>query len=232
MRRKKTLRSIATLLLVPVLITGCGGDDEASAFNFGSEIRGLSASGRIHNAAPTLSGAPTPQAPIDAYYEFTPTASDPDGHALEFTITNRPSWATFDARTGRLGGTPTTNDAGVYANIIIAASDGRASAALGPFTIAVGTGLAALPGTGTAELSWSPPTQNSDGTPAIDLAGYRVYYGQDPQALGYSASLTGAQVTQYLITGLQPGTWYFAVAAVAANGIESELSEIGSKTIG
>ncbi len=232
MRRKKTARSIATLMLVPVLITGCGGDDSTSAFNFGAELRGLGTSGRIQNAAPTLSGVPAAQAAIDAFYEFAPAASDPDGHALEFTITNRPSWATFDARTGRLVGTPTANDTGVYANIIIGASDGRASATLGPFTIAVGTGLASMPGTGTAELSWSPPTQNSDGTPATELAGYRVYYGQDPQALSFSATLPDPQHTQYTVTGLPAGTWYFAVAAVASSGIESELSEIGSKTIG
>jgi Putative Ig domain len=233
MRRNTTLRSIASWLLSLTALSGCSWDsDSRSVDNLSAQIRGLSGAGRIANAAPTLAGQPALQAAIDAYYEFTPSGHDADGHSLQFSITNRPDWATFDARTGRLAGTPTTSDTGVYANIVIAASDGRASATLGPFTIAVGAGAAALPGAGSAELLWHAPTQNSDGSPAVDLAGYRIYYGTDPNSLTYSATLNGANNTHYMVTGLHAGTWYFAVAAVTATGAESDLSEIGSKTIG
>jgi hypothetical protein len=32
-------------------------------------------------------------------------------------------------------------------------------------------------GVGQATLSWTAPDENTDGTPLINLAGYRIYYG-------------------------------------------------------
>ena len=96
-----------------------------------------------------------------------------------------PAWATFDIVTGRLSGTPAATDAGTYANVVISVSDGTASATLPAFSIVV-TG----PVSGIAELTWTAPTQNEDGTALTNLAGYKVRYGQSPGALtpgaGYS----------------------------------------------
>ena len=58
-------------------------------------------------------------------YSFKPTAADPDGDALTFSITNRPTWATFNAATGQLAGTPAVASVGTYSNIVISVSDGR-----------------------------------------------------------------------------------------------------------
>jgi Putative Ig domain len=233
MRRTKTKRAVFTALLVPFAVTGCGwGDDNSTVAEAVSAVEGSATAGQIANAAPTVSGTPITEAPIDAPYDFKPSASDPDGHPLQFSINNKPQWASFDQTTGRLSGTPRANDLGVYRDIIIAVSDGRASTSLGPFSVAVGSGLGAFAGNGTAELQWAPPVQNHDGSPAIDLAGYRVYFGQSPDALNNTTTLLGGQNSRYLVTGLTTGTWYFAVSTVAANGAESELSEIGSKTIG
>jgi hypothetical protein len=63
------------------------------------------------------------------------------------------------------------------------------------------------------------------------LAGYRIYYGTSAAALTQSVTVSGATVTSYEITGLAPGTWYFAVAADAADGAESAQSSVGSKII-
>jgi hypothetical protein len=46
-----------------------------------------------------------------------------------------------------------------------------------------------------------------------------------------SATVSGATTTTYEVTGLTPGTWYFSVAAEAADGTESAPSAIGSKTL-
>ena len=59
------------------------------------------------NRAPTITGTPATSAAVGSAYSFTPTATDPDGGTLGFTIQNRPSWAAFDTATGRLSGTPT-----------------------------------------------------------------------------------------------------------------------------
>ena len=32
-------------------------------------------------------------------------------------------------------------------------------------------------GLGSMSLSWTPPTQNTDGSALTDLAGYKLYYG-------------------------------------------------------
>jgi hypothetical protein len=84
---------------------------------------------------------------------------------------------------------------------------------------------------GTATLSWVPPTLNTDGTPVTSLSGYHIYYGTSPSALTQSVAISDATTTSYGMTGLASGTWYFAVAADAADGTESAMSVIGSKTI-
>lgn len=84
---------------------------------------------------------------------------------------------------------------------------------------------------GTATLTWVPPTQNTNGTPVTTLTGYHIYYGTTEGALSQSIVVSGASTTSYEITGLSSGTWYFAVAAMAADGSESAQSNVGSKTI-
>jgi hypothetical protein len=85
--------------------------------------------------------------------------------------------------------------------------------------------------TGTATLSWVPPTQNTNGTPVTTLMGYHIYYGTTEGALNQSVVVNGAGTTSFEITGLGSGTWYFAVAAIAADGTESAQSNVGSKTL-
>jgi fibronectin type III domain protein len=84
---------------------------------------------------------------------------------------------------------------------------------------------------GTATLSWTPPTTNTDGTPVTTLAGYHVYYGTSQAALTQSVAISGPTTTSYEVTGLAAGTWYFAVAADAMDGTEGPQSALGSKTL-
>jgi hypothetical protein len=81
----------------------------------------------------------------------------------------------------------------------------------------------------TATVSWEAPTTNTDGTPVTPLSGYTIYYGNSPSALSHSIPAS-ATATSYEITGLAPGTWYFAVAADAKVGTKSAMSNIGSGT--
>ena len=87
------------------------------------------------------------------------------------------------------------------------------------------------PTSGTATLSWLAPTTDTDGAPLTDLAGYRIYYGTSAGALSDTIPLTSVGLQTYVIPNLSPGTWYFAVKAVASTGVESALSVIVSKTI-
>lgn len=89
------------------------------------------------NQPPTISGMPATSVSVGSGYSFTPVATDADGDTLTFSISNRPAWASFNAATGALSGTPGTGDAGVYDNIAIRVSDGSDSASLAPFSITV-----------------------------------------------------------------------------------------------
>lgn len=184
------------------------------------------------NNAPTISGTPPTTATVGVAYTFQPTASDADGDTLAWSIENRPSWLTFNTTNGRLSGTPTA--AGTASNIIIRVSDGTATASLPPFSITVTAPTpppAPQPVTGSATLSWQAPTQNTDGSPLTNLAGYRIVYGTSQNALTQTIAINNPGTTTYVIDGLTQATWYFAVRAVNSAGIESENSAVASKTI-
>jgi hypothetical protein len=89
------------------------------------------------NDAPTISGVPPTSVNQDVAYTFTPSASDVDGGALAFSITNKPGWMSFSTSTGRLSGTPSNSHVGTYGNIIIRVSDGSATVSLPAFSLTV-----------------------------------------------------------------------------------------------
>jgi Fibronectin type III domain len=100
----------------------------------------------------------------------------------------------------------------------------------GPDPSATSTPLAA-PGSRAATLSWEAPTANTNGSPLTDLSGYRIYYGSAPGELTRTVQIPTIGLQTYVIDDLEPGTWYFAVMAVASNGAESSLSNVVIKTI-
>jgi len=179
------------------------------------------------NRAPTLSGTPSTSATVGVAYAFQPTGSDPDGNTLTYSIANRPAWATFSTSTGRLSGTPSSAYAGTTAsNIVISASDGTVSTALRAFSIAV-----APVTSGSATLSWTPPTTNSDGTPLVNLAGFRIVYGQASRQYSQVLDIASPVIATAMIENLSAGTWYFAVKAYTSAGVESDVSNEASKSI-
>ena len=109
----------------------------SACFGGGGKGEGGSGNRKASNRPPTISGAPPSTILPGEAYEFTPTASDPDGDTLEFKILNKPVWATFEQTTGRLAGTPDAAAVGQYSDISISVSDGRASAVLSAFDIDV-----------------------------------------------------------------------------------------------
>jgi hypothetical protein len=180
------------------------------------------------NSPATISGTPATQVKSGQAYSFTPTASDPNGDTLTFSVQNKPSWASFNTATGTLSGTPTSGQTGSYSNIVISVSDGTASTALAPFSITVTAQAAA---TGSALLSWDAPTSNSDGSPLQSLSGYKINYGTSAGALTQAVTISDPAATSYTLQGLTAGTWYFAVSDFTSSGTASSLSSVVSKTI-
>jgi hypothetical protein len=85
-------------------------------------------------------------------------------------------------------------------------------------------------GTGTAVLSWAPPSMNTDGTP-VDLLGFMIYAGPSPQSL-QAVRMVSAIDMNAIIDNLPAGVHFFAITAVSINGAQSAFSNVESKTIG
>ena len=207
-----------TVVFATLMLGGCFTDDRNSAAD---------PVATQPNGKPTIQGAPPTLIRVGEAYDFRPSASDPDGDALSFSIANKPGWANFDAATGRLSGTPQDGDVGMTADVRITVSDGKDQAALERFSITVNQ-----ISMGSATLSWMPPTENADGTVLTDLSGYKIYYGQSASTLDQVVTLDNPGLTRYVIENLSPATWYFAMTSYNSQGVESNRSTTASKTVG
>jgi putative Ig domain-containing protein len=212
----------AGCLIVLALLTaacGGGGDGETAQSNSPPTNPGGG------NAPPTIQGQPGTSVAAGQAYNFRPTADDSNGDTLTFTAANLPSWAALNQSTGAVTGTPDNSDVGTYSGIAITVSDGKATATLAAFSITV-TDI----GTGTATVSWTPPTQNTDGS-ALALGSYVILYGRSASMLDRSITVTNPSITRYVVDNLSSGTWYFAVSAVSSQGASSSASNVATKTI-
>jgi Putative Ig domain len=174
-----------------------------------------------------ISGTPPTTVAAGSPYSFKPTATDSAGRTLTYSVQNKPAWANFSISTGLLSGTPSASQAGTYPGIVISASDGQSSAALPSFNVSV-TGATA---SGTATVTWTNPTQNTNGSALTNLAGVRLFYGPSASSLTQVAQITGNSVTSYTISNLAKGTWYFAAVAYTSGGAQSAMSSVVSKIV-
>ena len=189
----------------------------------------------LPNIPPKLAGTAPAGVVAGHPYAFQPSATDPNGLRIAFTIANAPAWASFNTATGLLSGTPTASSVGTYSNIVITAYDGYSKAVLPAFKILVSPAASSPPdpssaeqgATGSATLSWIPPTRNIDGSVLTDLAGYHIYYGATAE-LGQSVTVANAGLTRYVMSGLIRATWYFAMTAYDKSGRESDRTEVSS----
>ena len=179
-----------------IVISVSDGVDEAALTTFSIAVTGGTAPGPT-NQAPTISGTPAASVAAGQAYSFRPTAADPDGQALTFSIANGPIWASFNTSTGRLSGTPTAANAGSYPGIVISVSDGAATTALPAFSI-------------TVVAANNAPTIG--GTPATSVRAGQAYsftptaLDADGQALTFSIVNRPSWATFSTSTGQLSGT--------------------------
>jgi hypothetical protein len=215
---------LAALLAVTLLAAGCDDDvSPVSAANAASTAQDSSASAP---ASVRLSGTPAASVTVGSAYKFQPTVST--GGTIKFSVQGQPAWMVFNSATGALTGTPTTSEEGSTTPITITGSNGTSSASIGPFIVQV---KAAAATSGSAALYWIAPTENTNGSPITNLAGYHIYYGTSAKALTTTITVDGGSTTNYTVTGLSAGTYYFSVVAYNTEGVDSENSNLESKTI-
>jgi hypothetical protein len=109
---------------------------------------------------------------------------------------------------------------------MISVSDGTASRSLPAFSITVNqTAL------GNVTLSWVAPTQNADGSPLMDLAGYKIYYGTNSRSYDHEIRIDNPGITTYVVDNLVPDTYFFAATSFNSSGVESAYSGEAVRTV-
>ncbi|MES9972250.1 MAG: putative Ig domain-containing protein [Candidatus Thiodiazotropha sp.] len=181
------------------------------------------------NTAPVISGTAAASVIAGNQYWFAPSASDADNDTLSFSVSNLPNWASFNADTGVLNGSPSSEDVGVYNSIVITVTDGTATASLSPLSITV---VEPEPTIGDVALGWVPPSTRTDGS-ALDLseiAGYKIYMGTTADNLEQIVDLADSTIQDYVVENLDVGDYYFAVTTYDMDGNESGFSNIAMKS--
>ena len=172
------------------------------------------------NIAPVISGTPATSVVAGSSYYFQPTATDANRDRLRFSISNKPAWASFSSKTGRLNGTPGSASVGTYSNIVISVSDQRgASASLPVFSIHVqaasSTSGSTTGGSATGSGTTAPVTNTVpviSGTPGTSVIAGSAYSFQptasdaDGNTLTFSVANKPAWASFNTSTGRLSGT--------------------------
>jgi Putative Ig domain len=181
------------------------------------------------NTGPTIAGTPATTVVAGSTYSFAPTAADASNSAWTFVIANRPAWATFNAASGTLSGTPTAANVGVYAQIVIGVTDGAKITSLAPFSIAVTAPAVsasdlAISGTPVASVSvgsaysFTPTAADSAGSKLIfSIANKPVWatFNSSTGALSGTPVAANVGVTPQIQISVSDGTHTAALAAFA-----------------
>jgi hypothetical protein len=188
------------------------------------------------NRPPVISGTPATAVTVGQPYDFTPTASDPDGQALAFSIVNRPTWATFNTTTGRLSGTPTV--AGTSSNISIAVSDGAVSTPLEAFSITAQAvanqppvigGAPVTSATAGQPYSFRPTATDADGDPlTFTISGTPAWATFDPSDATLYGTPTSSGTFANIVIGVSDGQ---ATVSLPAFAIAVAASQTTSATV-
>ena len=88
------------------------------------------------------------------------------------------------------------------------------------------------PDTTTVTLSWTAPLARVDGSSISlsEIQSYEILYGSSPDSLSNTVTVDGSQ-TSAQVTGLSPGTWYFAIRVIDTDGLTSKNSDILTHTL-
>ena len=127
--------------------------------------------------------------------------------------------ATSTTSTGTTGSSPQTSaDAGTSTS----GSSTTSGSTTPPTTSLTGTSVT---------LGWEAPTQNNNGSPITDLAGYKIHYGTASADYTKVVAVSNPSLSRYVLDSLESGTYFFAITAYNSKGIESTLSGEISATL-
>jgi hypothetical protein len=169
------------------------------------------------NTAPDISGSPSVKININTDYSFIPQSQDPDGDHLTFMVTNLPNWASFNTATGEINGTPTLEK--LYESIVISVSDGFHTVPLNAFNINV-----TLPDPLSVTIKWQAPSEDLNDNPLGGIQAYKIFYRTAQGSIDKSVMVNDDNTNEFTINNLVPGDYFFSMAVVTSNGMESAPS--------
>lgn len=73
-------------------------------------------------------------------------------------------------------------------------------------------------------INWRAPAANADGSPLMDLAGFRIQHGTRSNAYSRVIDVPSATTTSLKIDGLADGTHFFAVIAYNRDRVDGVAS--------
>ena len=236
-----------SVLAIAAILAGCGGGGSAASTSAAPASPAVTATSSLSSSAasstsptqpassvgteqpaPQIFGVAATSAKVGQSYAFQPSAKDAGNGTLTFSLSGAPSWLTLDPATGRISGTPTSADVGTDQAILLQVSNGTSSASLAPFAITV---VAAGTSSGNVSLTWQAPTDNTNGSVLVNLAGYVIHYGSVSKTYTSTITLNNPGLTSYVIEDLPPGTYYFSLTSTTTSGEQSSLSAEASTTI-
>ena len=84
---------------------------------------------------------------------------------------------------------------------------------------------------GSAHFTWVAPTENVDGSPLEDLAGFTLQCWNQSGQLAFTQVINDPSATSYSADNLPTGVYHCAVAAINTQGLESSLSNMVVKLV-
>lgn len=224
-------RTAITLCSI-LLFAGCSGSsgERSAPVTQGPFSVAEAKSPTLGTPAPATPGATNPSAPATPSAPGTPDPAAAPTVSLTSATTNLNSgaattltWSTTNASScsasggwngsRSLSGSQSTGPVNANTTYSLTCS-GAGGTAVSMITISV---------TGRLTLNWQAPTENVDGTPLTDLAGYRIHYGPASRSYTGDAPVANPSATSTTIS-LPSGTYYVAMTAFDAQGNESAYS--------
>lgn len=150
---------------------------------------------------------------------FTLETSSTDGR----TVVPRLTWSTTPAAStcAASGATDWTGTKAAAGTVVLAAVNASRTFSL----------VCTWPGVTIASLNWTAPTLNVDGTSYTNPGGYRVQWGRAANDLTESAYLNDPAARTWTSPALAPGAWFFALRAFNALGLESDPTNVVTRTM-
>ena len=189
------------------------------------------------NEAPIISGIPNTTVAEDSRYSFTPATTDADGNTLTYSITNKPTWATFETTTGTLSGTPTNVDVGVTTDIVISVTDGGLRDSLPAFDLVVTNvndeGTVTISGTASEGEVLTATVTDADGLDGVSITyQWRASTDVIADATSHTYTLTQSEVGKTMtVTARYTDQQGTTETLTATTGTVTNVNDEGTLTI-